>query len=760
MQQKTHFMKNKIQENIENSNPKNAISFITILLLLLYLTVDFFPKFSALDVSGMQWIFISIINIIVGGFIYFNKKETIEFSTLKLNKVTLLYLIFIAICGISIFVAQNQVEGIVSFVKLLTIATSVFLLSVLSQKKSEHFLTFSVVVSVILFYQSFMIFIKYFSEANTLSFEQINAILSENTGNKNVLASVFTLKIPFVIYCFFYYKNIKKYFFLATIFLSSLVIFTIQSRTNLLSIILFLIALLLFFTISKQLKSNAKNLVLLLSVVLISYLFVNLKVDSKKSENTTELVASNNNLTTKKEDISGNRFSLWENTFQIAKESPILGKGLGSYKIESIPYESKHRNYWAISKQSHNDFLQIAAETGFVNMFVYLMIFIFVAFYSFKSITNKENSEEQKWISFVVLLSILAFGLDSLLNFPIQRPITQIHFAILLFWFLNVTKLNSKSFNSTYFILPIIALSCILVYANTLYYKSLVGQNKVFADENSLAMSYAEVDKNLPNYPNLSEFGNSIKAIKAKYLIKENNDTEAINLLKESKKDNPYLMDTEYQLSNIYLKQKDNDSIHKYFKKCFEMFPLYKTFYMNYMISVKARNNPKEIEEAYSYVKKYNNGKPYLNVDSIINLRLKRVADSKSMLNSSPSIATPKVQNQKENYLAIAEKYGIEKKFDLALVNYEKALIETPNNPIIRQNIGICNIMLKNYSKGIESLKKILNNPTLNDGKTEYYIGVAYFNSNGDKNKACEFLNIAKSKNYQSAIEIANTYCK
>ncbi|WP_298117250.1 O-antigen ligase family protein [Flavobacterium sp.] len=756
-------MKKKVQlveENIDVSESKKTVSFIIVLLLLLYLSVDFLPKFSALDISGIQWVFISVINICVGTFIYFNKKETLEFNSVKLNKVSLLYLIFTAICGISIFVAQNKIEGIVSFVKLLTTATSVFLLSILAQKKSSHFLTFSVAVSIILFYQSFMIFVKYYSSINVLSFEQINSILSGNTGNKNVLASVFALKIPFAIYCFFHYNNIKRYFFLLTIFLSTIVIFITESRTNLISVSLFLIALVGFLVISKQLKSNLKNFALLLLTVIISYSFVNLKFASKKSENPTELVASNNNLTSKKEDISGNRFSLWENTFQIAKENPILGKGLGSYKIESIPYESKHRNYWAISKQSHNDFLQIAAETGFINMLVYLLIFFLAVFYSFKTVTNKENSEEQKWISFVVLISILAFGLDSLLNFPIQRPITQIHFAIILFWFLNSTKFNSKSIPSNYFILPIAVVSCVLVYSNILYFKSLVGQNKIFADENSMAMSYDEVDKIVPDYPNLSEFGNSIKAIKAKYLIKENNESEALNLLKESKKDNPYLMDTEYQLSNLYLKQKNNDSIHKYFKKCFDMFPLYKTFYINYMASVKARNNPKEIEEAYNYVKKYNNGKPYLNVDSIINLRLKRVADSKTIQSTKPNNETQKPEIQKVNYLAIAEKYGIEKKFDLALENYEKALLETPNNAIIHQNIGICNIMLKNYSKGIESLKKALNSPTLNDGKTEYYIGVAYFNSNGDRKKACEFLNIAKSKNYQSAIEIANTYCK
>ena len=58
-------------------------------------------------------------------------------------------------------------------------------------------------------------------------------------------------------------------------------------------------------------------------------------------------------------------------------KNPITGIGLGNWKIESIPYEKTTTNDHIISNHPHNDFLEISTETGVLNGFIYLTLFIF-----------------------------------------------------------------------------------------------------------------------------------------------------------------------------------------------------------------------------------------------------------------------------------------------------------------------------------------------------------------------------------------------
>jgi tetratricopeptide (TPR) repeat protein len=110
-------------------------------------------------------------------------------------------------------------------------------------------------------------------------------------------------------------------------------------------------------------------------------------------------------------------------------------------------------------------------------------------------------------------------------------------------------------------------------------------------------------------------------------------------------------------------------------------------------------------------------------------------------------------------YLQEAANYGAKGQFDLALKNYLLVLEKYPDNLAIHQNIGLCKFEQKKFKEAIPYLEKSLGDPKLNDGKSEYYLGICYLNTQ-NKAKGCSFLNTAKNKKYPNAAQIIEQYCK
>ena len=109
------------------------------------------------------------------------------------------------------------------------------------------------------------------------------------------------------------------------------------------------------------------------------------------------------------------RFTYWDNALTIINKSPFTGIGLGNWKIESIPYEKTSIDDGFISSHTHNDFLEITAETGIFNGFVYLLLFIIAFFINMKAILSKSDPNK-KIIALLALLILTGYFIDAFFN--------------------------------------------------------------------------------------------------------------------------------------------------------------------------------------------------------------------------------------------------------------------------------------------------------------------------------------------------------
>ena len=114
-----------------------------------------------------------------------------------------------------------------------------------------------------------------------------------------------------------------------------------------------------------------------------------------------------------------------------------MGIGIGNWKIKSMKYDAKYATAYRVPFHAHNDFLQVAAESG-VLASLFFILFLLYPFYVF--IKHKiYNNTDLKY--FIILLMILVYTIDTLLNFPIARPISHI---FLIFMSIGLMFLANK----------------------------------------------------------------------------------------------------------------------------------------------------------------------------------------------------------------------------------------------------------------------------------------------------------------------------
>jgi O-antigen ligase len=114
------------------------------------------------------------------------------------------------------------------------------------------------------------------------------------------------------------------------------------------------------------------------------------------------------------------RWKIWVNTFQIFKNFPILGSGLGTF-IQVFPmYRSFHIT--GLVTHAENDFLQLASEVGLVGIGLLLVTFLFLFFKGVSRIRSMSYGEPVRYIAIGGLVGILALMFHSLVERNIQVP--------------------------------------------------------------------------------------------------------------------------------------------------------------------------------------------------------------------------------------------------------------------------------------------------------------------------------------------------
>jgi O-antigen ligase len=114
------------------------------------------------------------------------------------------------------------------------------------------------------------------------------------------------------------------------------------------------------------------------------------------------------------------RWVFWVNTFQIFKDFPIFGSGLGTY-LQIFPM---YRSFYTQSFTSHaeNDFLQLASEVGIIGFGLLSVLFFYLFLKALSGIRSLSGREPGRYIAIGGLVGMVALMFHSLVERNIQVP--------------------------------------------------------------------------------------------------------------------------------------------------------------------------------------------------------------------------------------------------------------------------------------------------------------------------------------------------
>jgi len=412
----------------------------------------YLPELGAIDMNVTQWMYLTVINS--SFLLYLLIKNKLNLSLVIGNTSFILYLLFFLGAILSIIKSINYTESFLRLNEIFCILSSLFILVNFHVQKNTNYKFILTIFSFALGLEVFGTLNQYrlINSYTTFDFSMANEIRGF-TGNKNVAAASVAFKIPFLVLLFNELGS-KKYIYKILILIigtaSFYVIMLYSARAVFLSIFLSItvtLGLIFFKKFFKQKKLIFDSDIKQILLYLIPFLFAFL-IFSSRYNDTNRIAVDNrvNSIVNNSDDQSiQQRLRFYGHAISSIAENPILGVGIGNWKLYSIKYEAKNMYSYVVPFFAHNDFLEILAEIGIIGSVFFILFFIKMIQYNFIIISNWLNSNLAKSSNFIVVVPLLIYLIDSNLNFPLGRPIMQVQlvmYLVILLYLLNTKNVN------------------------------------------------------------------------------------------------------------------------------------------------------------------------------------------------------------------------------------------------------------------------------------------------------------------------------
>ena len=384
-----------------------------------------------------QILVLSILNLLSFSYLIYKYSISDLFSLLRKKQTILLYLGFIIISGISILVANNKVESLIVFSTYLTFFFSLISIFLIVKKQRLD------IVNIFLFFCLGSLIIDSLSILSSLVQDTIiegNTFLRSNTykgftSNINISAFMLTMKSPVIIYFLFkHQKNKLKVCLLGLILLMTVIsIFILLSRGAFIAFSVSTFLLILYFFI-KSINRKFFIPIIYLAVILLGYFISSSLINSADSNIINDRISSINMDRT--DNSIDERLRFYSAAVKSISQNPILGVGIGNWKIEGIQYDAKNLEGYRVANHAHNDFLQVSAESGILA----LLFFLGFILYPYQFYIKNQLYNDSNHVFYLIIIMMGVYIIDSMLNFPISRPVSHIFLVFMLIVFMKLKE--------------------------------------------------------------------------------------------------------------------------------------------------------------------------------------------------------------------------------------------------------------------------------------------------------------------------------
>ena len=406
------------------------------IIFLYFFSLFTFPGERVLDVNSWRLYLFSILNLASLTFIYFDFEMNLEFRKVVKSKISIIIGLYFLWALASYLYAINPTEVLIRSTYIINfyITFVVFWVFIRFLNITHYQIAvFFLISSIIQIYPSYSNYLK------IIQVEPYNNNFNKEIMgfyfNRNITAINYLLHLQFVIYLFTKTKNslIKAITFIVS-FLILYIVFILASRTAILSVIImcsFYFASYLYER--KKFKDIVKSQFGISIITLI--LALTLSITNLGTSSDANPVNRLNSISVDEQSTNG-RLRYYAQSKDLFLENPILGLGLGGWKIKSVDTDKENILSYIIPYTVHNDFLENAVELGLLGLILFSLIFILPVFRILKNYNEDQNS-----FSLCLLLIMIIYLIDSNLNFPAIRASQLFYLAI----FINLVYYDVKS---------------------------------------------------------------------------------------------------------------------------------------------------------------------------------------------------------------------------------------------------------------------------------------------------------------------------
>lgn len=793
-----------------------AASFLPLAACVLYFVVHFIPDMGGYDAMGAQWIYVVLLDAVLALFILARRNDyRKETSDVVTNLFSKLYLVFFVLAGLSTLTAINPTEGWVCYVRMIATVVAYFNLAILFQNRLDIFRILAQVTAVLLAVESIQTINQFVENSSTSgSLTELIMGLKGEAGNKNIFAAGLVIKVPFVLYCIYNSKMLVRILNMVILLLGATAIFLVNARASYLSLIVVTLLYLAFTLISyvkdRKLEQGLFRAAYILIPLLIGFFVAEIQISNAASTQAqkdvnfglvTERLAS---FTETQDESNQVRFRLWQHAVDYTIHHPLIGCGIGNWKIASIPYQRAITNDLYVPIHAHNDFVEVFAELGIPGGLLYLAMFVCLAVLAYRTFYSAAR-EETKLVAVFSLMAFATYAVDAMFNFPLERPVSQVFFAICVSLIVSAYLQSRKETGEekpvtakTALFKPIYGLIALLMllpsfYITWLTYKSLIVQKTVLGDLNNepLKLDWKEVVPSFPPIPNLTATAQPVEAIKGRYLYEAGPEhyAEALRLYDKGRKANPVIGYSEFLKAGLYYKSGQTDSAFRNATVAFYLRPKAKTYYQTLVAVLARMNDTANMTKAFHEFDRYRHYSygPNMYLMGMLNVeknqntifpQLPRFVDS--VLKIYPNDSDLLVRrNEINSWVAIKNAAGAgidilasQKYFQAGFAafgagklqeaadNFVKSFSIDPKNVRAIENAGVCYFNMRQYAKSINYFDRVIDSKLYPDnGEPHYYKGIAMINL-GKRDAGCELLHYSSKRGWVKADEIIKTNCK
>ena len=370
------------------------------ILLILYIVTGSLSNFDAIDILAPQWIYFGSINILACLYFLFSNKPSAQLGLSKLlnSSFIYVYLVYFLWSGLSYFYAINPTETLLNLPRLGNTFFAVFFCFLLLNNLENKIVFISRIFIGFLCFELLSFYSDFFTQLEANTFDSLN--LKGVAGNKNITAASIAFKVPFVLYSI---VTVRKGLFkivLSLILLSSLFSISIlYARAAILSSFIVFIIFLTYSIYNLYLnRANARKGFSNFALTILPYvLAVLLNIVFTNSQNKGDIGSQLGDIEFTQKSSNG-RFDYWSDAYSHIKDQPIIGAGLGNWKIASISVGKDHIKGYTVPYHAHNDFIHIFTEVGIIGGLAYLSLFLILTFFLFRLIyvQRKEDGKTRE----------------------------------------------------------------------------------------------------------------------------------------------------------------------------------------------------------------------------------------------------------------------------------------------------------------------------------------------------------------------------